>query len=252
MSQPKVILLDIETSPITAATFSLWPDSINHTHILKDWWIITICWKELGKKTIESVSVLDNKRGFNQDFSDDRYVIETFAKVLRDCDVAIGHNLKKFDLKKFNTRLIWHGLEPVPKPHVIDTLTDWKKIGSATSNRLDYLGRYFELGGKKATSKDLWVRAGINGEPDAISEMVRYCKRDVKLLEEFYLLMRPYMQTHPHIGAMMGRDKNRSCPNCGSSKLIVSKTRYSTSGMKRVQCQCGTCHAYSTHLPFTR
>lgn len=249
MSYPTTIVFDIETAPITVATFSLWPDSINHTHILKDWWIITICWKELGKKPIQSISVLDNKKRFNTNFSDDYHVIEKFAKVLESAQILIGHNSDKFDLKKFNTRLIFHGLPPLPKPHSIDTLKAWKKIGSTTSNRLDYLGRYFELGGKKSTSKDLWIKAGIDGDVAAIEEMVKYCKRDVKLLEEFYLLMRPYMTNHPHLGAMSGKDRTRSCPNCGSTKLSISKTRYTAAGLKRVQKICNDCHHYSTHLP---
>ena len=247
MSKPKIILFDIETAPAVAATFTLYPNNgLHHSNIIEDWYIITICWKELGKKQVHSVSTLDDPKRFKKNVADDYHVVNTFRKVLEGADAVAGHNVSKFDIKKFNTRLIYHKLPPVPKVHELDTLKMWKKVASATSNRLDYLGKFLGFGGKLPTSDGLWMRA-LKGEKSAIQEMVRYCKVDVEKLEKLYLRMLPYIPNHPHVGAMNGLEKERSCPNCGGTKLTQHKTRYTASGMKRIQKQCTSCHAYSTH-----
>lgn len=248
MPTPKIILFDVETSPLITTTFTLYPNNgLHHSNIIKDWYLITICWKELGKKQIHSVSVLDDPKRFKKDISDDYHVVKEFAKVLAGADAVIGHNVSKFDIKKFNTRLIYHKLPPLPKVHEIDTLKLWKKVAGATSNRLDYLGKFLGFGGKLPTSDGLWMRA-LNGEKSAINEMVKYCKVDVDKLEKLYLRMLPYIPNHPHIGAMMGHERERSCPNCGGTKLTQHKTRITAAGVKRYQKQCTSCGAYSTHL----
>lgn len=246
MSKPNIILFDIETSPVKVTTFSLYPNSIHHSNVIKDWHIFTICWKKLGEKRVHSVSLTDDPTRFKKDHADDFYVVSEFAKVLREADAIIGHNIDKFDVKKFNTRLIYHKMKPVPKIHQIDTLKMWKKIASATSNRLDYLGKYLGFGQKTHTSEGLWMRA-LDGEAKAIKEMTNYCKNDVVILEELYTRIAPYAVGHPHLGAIAGKDRKESCPNCGGSDLVNSKTRYSAAGVERVQKQCKSCHAYSTH-----
>jgi DNA polymerase elongation subunit (family B) len=112
-SKPKVLFLDIETSPIIATTFSLYPDSINHSNILQDWYIICACWKWSGNKKVESVSSLKPTEDF--------LVTKKLAEAIAQADIVIGHNHKKFDLKKLNSRVIFHSLPPVPSVPMVDT-----------------------------------------------------------------------------------------------------------------------------------
>jgi DNA polymerase elongation subunit (family B) len=248
MSKPvKVVLWDIETKPAVAAVWTLYPDSIPHDNILSDWSIVSIAWKELGKKTTYCTSVLDDPKRFKKDSGDDYYVVKKMREVLEDVDVLVGHNSKKFDTKKFNARLIHHGLPPLPSGiQQVDTLQEVKKVATFTSHRLDYLCKTLVGAGKIETHKGLWMRV-LKGEKKAVEEMVHYNKGDVTLLEELYLKIRPYMKSHPHMGALDQGDRHMSCPKCGSNELIGSKIRHTAAGVKKVQKQCKSCHSYSTY-----
>jgi predicted nucleic-acid-binding Zn-ribbon protein len=137
-------------------------------------------------------------------------------------------------------------LEPLPSGIVqVDTLKEVKKVAAFTSHRLDYLGMHLLGEGKMETSKNLWMRV-IHGDSDAVKEMTLYNKKDVQLLEDVYLKIRPYMKGHPHLGVLHGEERNHSCPKCGSSNMIQSKVRYSAAGVKKIQKQCNDCHGYST------
>ncbi len=248
MKKPKILLWDLETLPMLAATFSLWPDSIQHESIIADWSIICAAWKYLGQKTIYTSAITDNPKTFTKDVNNDFLVVKKLREVFEDVDILIGHNSKKFDTKKFNARLIFHGLPPLPSGiQQLDTLTEVKKVAAFSSNRLDYLGQHLCNNGKTPTTKGLWIRI-LKGDKAAVKEMVAYNKQDVKVLEDVYLKLLPYMKNHPHVGAIDGNDKNNSCPKCGSEELVDNKIRYSAAGVKRTQKQCKTCHSYSTFI----
>lgn len=228
------------------ATFSLYDDHISHQNILEDWYIICAAWKYLGKTRISAVNNLENEKRFKKDFRDDYHVVATLRDVLEDVDVIIGHNQDKFDIKKFNARLIYHRLPPLPKLiHSVDTLKEVRKIAAFSSNRLDYLTKHLCGEGKMGTSSGLWLRV-LRGDVAAIVEMTKYNKVDVTRLEELYLRLLPYMKSHPHVGAIGGDNKNESCPKCGSLDLSFHKPRFTATGIKRIQKQCKSCHSYST------
>ena len=180
MRKPKIILFDIETSLMINYTFTLWPDGIPPSGVLQDWFIISACWKELGKKRVHSVSINDFKR---KSMTDDSYVVKKLRDALSSADIVIGHNSDKFDIKKLNTRLMVNRLEPLTKFIQLDTLKEIKKIAAFSSNRLDYLCKVLLGEGKVQTSEGLWVRA-TQGLRPAVAEMVKYNKVDVIKLEE--------------------------------------------------------------------
>jgi DNA polymerase elongation subunit (family B) len=247
MSKPaKIILYDIETLPLTCAVFSLYQDSIGHHNILTDWSIISVCWKELGKKTIYSTSLLDDPKRFKKDVNDDLVVVKKMREIFEDADIIIGHNSKKFDTKKLNSRLIYHGLDPLPAGiQQVDTLTEVRKVAAFSSNRLDYLGKHLLDKGKTETTPGLWLRI-LKGDASAVKEMVLYNKNDVQLLEDLYLKILPYMKSHPNVAAMSGDDRHTNCPKCGSDDLRKKMTKYTAAGVPRLQYQCAGCHSYFT------
>lgn len=245
---PKIILYDLETLPLVTATFSLYPDNIHHDNVLSDWSIISVCWKELGKPMIYQSSVLDDPKAFKEDVTNDMVVVKKIREVFEDAQIIIGHNSKKFDTKRLNSRLIVNGLDPLPSSiQQVDTLQEVKKVAAFSSNRLDYLGKLLLGEGKKETSKGLWLRV-LKGDKKAVKEMITYNKQDVQLLEDIYLKLRPYFKTHPHLGVLHGEDRQHSCPKCGGTSLSNSKIRYTSAGVKKIQKQCNDCHSYSTFL----
>lgn len=233
----RVLIYDIETSLQLVSVFGLaHNDWIKPDAIVQERYIISICWRWLGEKKIHAVSVLDDPKRFAKNPHDDKHVVETFHKVYSEADVVVTHNGDSFDNKWVLTRVLYHGLLPLPPVISIDTNKLAKQKFYFNSNSLDYLGGYLGLGHKKRTPPGLWMRV-LKGETDAIKTMVEYNKRDVSLLEDVFIKMRPFM---PNI---VNRELfNKSgCPRCGSSKVQSRGTHVAvTRTYRRLQCQsCG-------------
>ena len=229
----KIVFWDIETQKLIAQTFSLYPESINHVDIIKDWYIICGCWVFNNDKQVRSVSVLDNKTRFADDPTDDAYVVKKLHDMISDADIIVHHNGDKFDWKKFNARVIYHGLPPLHPVQMIDTLKLARRHFAFTSNRLDYLGRYLGLGQKIDTAKGLWEGARL-GNKKAIKDMVKYNKQDVLLLRDIYERLKPHVKL-PFSSVDV-------CPKCKSDHITkqgIKKNRVSS--YQKWQCQdCGS------------
>jgi hypothetical protein len=232
----KIIVFDIETSPVIANTWTLYPKYLSHDNIIQDWFIICAAWKEVGKDKVHAVKI--DKLG------DDYNVVKTLRDALAEADVIVGHYIDKFDIKKLNTRLIYHGLDPLPKIPTVDTKKEACKIGAFTSNKLDYLSKTLLGEGKIQVEFGLWLEV-MKGSKKALKEMVEYNKVDVIRNEGVYLKLRPFMKNHPHRGAMIGEERNCSCRACGSTNVKKNGIRHTAAGLKKQEIQCRECHSYS-------
>lgn len=237
MSDVKIVLWDVEVSGIVATTWNLYPESISHENLIDDWFMICVAWKELGKKKIEAVSVLDDPERFKRSHKDDYYVVKTVREMLEDVDILVAHN-QPFDLKMFNSRLIAHSLPPLPKILSVDTLKEVKKVARFTSHRLDFLGKKFTGEGKMHTPSGTWLKA-MNGDEEAIKLMVKYNKVDIEVLEEVYNRLLPYMASHPNIAM----PDTLNCPKCNSNHVIKDGIRLRASGARYQTYKCKECGA---------
>lgn len=232
----KIICWDVETAPIIANTWDLYPKYLSHDNIIQDWSIICGAWKEVGKETVHAVKI--------ETIGDDYAVVSKLRDVLAGADAIVHHNGDSFDIRKLNARLIYHNLPPLPKIPTIDTKKEAKKIAAFSSNRLDYLAKFLCGEGKIHVEFGLWLDV-MKGSKKALREMVEYNKVDVLRLEEVYLRLRPYMKSHPHHGVFNGEDRNHSCTHCGSTKVKKNGIRVTAAGLKRQELQCQECGAYS-------
>lgn len=238
-SKPNIVFFDIETAPIVATTWSLYPKALSHDNILKDSYIICAAWKKGKEKKVSAAAI--TKAG------NDYECVKAIRAGLVGADVLVGHNLNKFDIKRFNARLIYHGLDPLPPIPTVDTLAEVKKIATFSSHRLDYLAKLLVGKGKIKTEFNLWLDV-MSGSKEAVKKMVTYCKMDVVRLEQIYDRLLPYFKTHPHVGVMMGQDRLCSCPKCGSVRMKKNGTRVSAAGILRQELQCQSCGSY-TRVP---
>ena len=78
-----------------------------------------------------------------------------------------------------------------------------------------------------------------------MTTMVDYCKNDVVILEKVYNHIKNYVPHKTHYGALETGEKT-CCPECGSTDLRHSQTRYSAAGTPRIQMQCNDCYKYHT------
>ena len=84
----------------------------------------------------------------------------------------------------------------------------------------------------------------MNGNKEALGNMLNYNERDVVGLEQVYLKLRPYIKNHPNLGVLM--DDN-VCPTCGSKNIKASNATYFTSSNEFPVYRCGGCNS-----PFIR
>lgn len=231
----KIFLFDIETSPITAYTWSLWDEVRSMQKVVEDWSVLTWAGKWLGEPEVHYDS--NHLHGYHLDDSSSLISLHEF---LDEADIVVAHNGNKFDIKKVNARFVQLGLHPPSPYHKIDTLREAKKNFAFTSNRLDALGEFLNLGRKVDTGGfELWSRC-MAGDAEAFEEMIEYNIQDVVLLEQVYLTLRPWMNNHPNVSVIDDPQKP-TCPKCGGVHLQwrgYSTTQ--TSKYRRFQCQdCG-------------
>lgn len=231
MKKPKIILFDLETSHNIVRAFSLYGYN-QPANIIKERYILTASWKELGKNKVHSVATV-NKGKHDDDFN----VVQKLRKVLSNCDAVVGHYSDKFDMRFLNARIIYHGLDPLPPIIQIDTYKIAKSKFNFNANRLDYLGQYLGVGRKNVVNRELWDRCEA-GDRDAFQEMLMYNRQDVELLERIYLKLRPFVSAKLNRALFESRPV---CEQCGSDHLhrhgesLTRVGRYT-----RYQCQsCG-------------
>lgn len=236
---PKILIFDIETSYSVMANFGIFNQNIPYKNILHEWYMICACWKYLDKPKIYSTSVL---KGKNPD--DDYIAVKELREVILGCDALVAHNGLKFDLKKLNTRILYHGLEPLPPITMIDTLKVARKEFAFTSNRLDYIANYLAVGSKLPTTSGLWLEA-LKGNKKAIKEMLFYCRNDVVILEEVYKKLKPYISNHPNM-VLFDDDNFEGCRNCGSKNIQKRGFSY-TLTTKKQRYQCLDCFSWGNY-----
>lgn len=223
----RVLLYDIETSPIIGCCFGIFDQNIPIHHIIQDWHIVCFAYKWLGDDEIQSVKI----KGKN-----DKPAVRKLASLFEQADAVVAHNGDNFDYKKFMARVIQHGMPPVKKPVMIDTLKMARKFGF-TSKKLDFLASNFGFDNKLKTEKGLWIRAAL-GEQDAIDKMDVYCRGDIPPLESLYLKLRPYLPAQLNQNLFTN---GKCCPSCGSERYRKKGMQYNrTSSYQRLKCMdCG-------------
>lgn len=238
-SNAKILLFDLETAPLRAFMWSKWQNGVNDDAIISDWFVLTWSAKWLFNDKVYQAKVTKNECLAQ----DDNRIIKSLWQMLDKADIVIAHNLKKFDRKKANTRFLKHGLG-LPSPYLmIDTLLSARRQFAITSNRLDYIAHNFlGLEGKMETPKGMWWRA-MDGDAKSIKKMADYCDQDVRVLEDVYLFLRPYIQPHPNIGLFNEHDAD-GCTHCGGESLEMISD-YHTQINSYTAYRCNDCKGIS-------
>lgn len=231
---PKILVLDIETAPMKAFVYGLFKQNIPLKAIDKDWFMFSFAAKWVGK---DKIYYADTRKRKN--VCDDSIVCKQLHELVSQADIIVGHNSDSFDIKKYNTRFIKHGLDPVEYSQTIDTLKIARKYFKFTSNKLDYIAQFLGIEGKYKSRKyegmDLWT-ACYDKNMEAFEEMEIYNKQDVVVTEKVFdklktwhapLNFQAYMQEFLCI--------------CGSKLFKKDGVRYTKqSAFQRYRCcECG-------------
>lgn len=238
-TSPKILLFDIETAPIKAYIWRLWKEDIHLDQIINDWFCIAWSAKwlyntEIMGETLTPEEVLHEN---------DSRIIKDLWALINEADIIVSHNGNKFDIPRINARFIINNLEPTKPFFSIDTCQIAKKQFGFSSNKLDALATYFNIDHKLHTDFNLWKEC-LNGSEEALQYMLHYNKKDVAILEEVYLKLRPWIKNHPNLGNLQGQ--HMICSACGSDNLVLIKDKYYyTSVGKYPIYRCKDCGAIS-------
>jgi DNA polymerase elongation subunit (family B) len=239
LSGPKVLLFDIETSPILGYVWQLWDQNIALNQIYKDWHVLSWSAKWLDAPAKETM-YMDQRDAKN--IEDDRAILKALWHLLDEADVVITQNGVKFDQKKLNARFVIHGFQPPSSVKHIDTLLLAKRRFGFTSNKLEYMTnklctKYKKLSHKKFAGFELW-KACLAGNQDAWREMEKYNKYDVLSLEELYKKLIPWDAS---VNFNLYHDEAVHVCKCGSRDFKKQGFCYTGAGkFQRYRCRkCG-------------
>ncbi len=237
----KILLFDIETTPMEVYVWSLFGNKyIQYGNIIKDWNVLSWSAKWLYDAKIMS-DIQTPEDAINRD---DKNILRGIWDLIDQADMVIAHNGDKFDLKKLNTRFQMNGYLPPSPYQSIDTLKVAKRNFAFSSNRLDYLGQMMANKGKIETSFQLWTDC-LKGDKKALKNMLKYNEEDVRLLEEVYVELRPWIKSHPNVGIY---EVGPVCPSCGSGDIRPNGGYYTTMVNQYESFRCDGCGALSRKL----
>jgi len=234
--QPKVLLIDLETTPLQVHCWGTWKQRIGHEQVINDWFMLSYSAKWLFDSKMYS-SVLTPEEALHKD---DSRITRELWKLFDQADVLIGHNILGFDLPKAQTRFLMNKLAPPSPFRVIDTLKVAQQNFRFASNKLDYIGQLLLNDKKIHTEYQLWLRC-LDGDAESLEKMLIYNRKDVLLLEEAYVFLRPYIKNHPNM-AIYQEAVEPTCPTCGSTN-IDECGHYTTSVNRYLAFRCKDCGA---------
>lgn len=237
---PKILILDIETAPMTVFAFQLKTDYISPDNIITPTYVI--CWaaKWIGDSHIMG-DVVTSKEAKNQD---DKRVCESIHTLLSQADLVVAFNGDRFDFKKLNYRFIVNDMYPPSEYRTIDPIVSLRSQFGFDSNRLDHTNAMFGLETKLHTDFNLWKKC-FSGDNIALNTMLVYNKQDVNILEQHYMRIRPWMKRHPNLGIYFEWE-GEMCRICGSKNVreVLDKFHYTNLG-KYSLYHCTDCGAES-------
>ena len=235
-NEPVIVCIDVETSPLVAFSWGpMW--KTNLIEIIKHTRIIGFSLRYLKGEHI--TKALPDYKGYKPNELDDKRMMKEIWHFLNGADIVLAHNGRAFDTKLINARLLYHGFPP-PSPYkLIDTRLEFKKYIRLPSYSLNNICDYFGIGRKlEHEGFPLWKKCMV-GDEKAWRKMKRYNTKDVILTEKLYLLLRPFMKTHPSVSVFTGT--GIECPKCNSKNLQSrGMTRNKTTAYRRIFCKdCG-------------
>lgn len=235
-NKTKILLFDIETAPNLGYIWGKYEQNV--LEFTRDWYMLCFAAKWLDSKGVITSALPDFKL-YKKDSEDDTEVVKALWKLFDEADIIIAHNGNNFDIKKANAKFLMQGLTPPSFYQKIDTLKVARRYFKFDSNKLDDLGEYLKVGRKAETGGFALWKGCMEGKSSSWNKMVKYNKQDVVLLEEVYLKLRPWMDSHPNRNLLDNTLK--MCPICGSDKLHRRGFRLTrVSKFQRYQCQsCG-------------
>lgn len=238
---PRVLVIDIELSPLLVWSWGLHEQNIALNQVHKDWHLMAVAAKWLDEDKIFYMDQRDKK-----DMSDDREMCEAVWKLLDEADIVVGQNSKSFDIKKLHARFAIHEMSAPSSYKHQDTLCMARKHFGFTSNKLEYLTsqlntKYKKLDHGAFPGVSLWTQC-LAGNNAAWKEMKIYNIHDVLSTEELYTILRKWDNT---IDFSVYREDGKIVCVCGHDKFTKNGFDFQKLG-KFQRYKCKKCNKETT------
>lgn len=247
IATPRVLYVDIETSPNLADVWGLWDQNVGLSQLRQSSRIIGFGAKWRGQKSVRWQGEYDPDTG---DLTRQRQMLEAAHALYDEADVIVTYNGDKFDNKHFNGEWVSAGLTP-PSPSLsLDLFKVVRQNFKFPSNKLQYVSeRLLGVGKVKHQGHGLWREClDDDVDPDvrrrAWSTMARYCRRDVALLEPLHDRLEPWLPKGINFALLAGPSDALGCQKCGSEDLESRGTAY-TATRAYPQYRCRDCGGWT-------
>jgi hypothetical protein len=239
----KILLLDIENSPEEVRIYGpARAKYIGSGNLVKQGEILCFAAKWLGRPKIFFHSVhKDGKPA----------MLAKAWDLLDEADAVMTYYGRRHDIPILNREFLLAGMTPPSPYRQIDLYFVVRQTFGFPYKSLDYVSHQLGLSGKTMKLGLPFIVACMEGDERAWQKMAKYNKQDVRLLEELYVFLQPWVKGHPSHGAHEGADV---CPKCGSDDLERRGFSLTAQGKyQRFRCQnCGGWSRSSKRLEGTQ
>jgi DNA polymerase elongation subunit (family B) len=214
----KILVLDIETSPMLSYHWQRWKQNIYQEQVVSESFVLTYACKWVGDdRVMYGNCTADEARTEN-----DARIMKSLYDILEKADAVIAHNGIDFDFKVLNTRFLVHNLTP-PKPYKqIDTLRILRNNFRFSSNKLNDICLMLGIEAKLDNGGFKTWKGYLDGDSECIKTMIDYNIKDTAILETLYMKLRAWDRSHPNLQIFTNLQV-RSCPCCNSQQIKVEQ-----------------------------
>jgi DNA polymerase elongation subunit (family B) len=235
MTGPRILAIDIETTPLVVHSWSLFDLRVGLNQLLESTSMFCFAARWADSKKTEFWSVHHNGR---------EAMIQRVWDLLDEADIVMGWNSRRFDVPHINRELLQAGLTPPSPFKHLDLMQQVKRTFKFPSNKLDYVSKtLLNVGKVRHEGHDLWVQC-LAGDEAAWRRMRTYNKRDVDLLIDLRERLLPWLVGHPNLNLYADEPDQHLCPRCGSANLTKQGYAY-TSISRFQQWRCSDCGSWS-------
>lgn len=236
-SDPKVLVYDIETTPVLAWIWRCGEQYVRHPQLHEDYnqtKIICITYRWMHQKKAKAL-VYDIKKQC------DKKILVEFSKLVGKADVVLGKNSARFDDKHINFRLFQNKLDPIPDwSKKCDDLERWmRRTFNMQSFALDYFAKLTTGAGKNDMCMQDWIDIVLHKDRKKLKKMVDYGLKDADDTAELIERVQPYVKPKYNMAQHYGDIR---CTNCGSKNIHKNGIR---AGRQNYYCKEHGGHAGS-------
>lgn len=232
---PKIGIFDVETLPMKVYAWSLWDKYTSPEQVIEESCFLSWAGKFLNDPTIYS-DCLTPEESKNRDGL--RIAVSCW-EFINQCDILVGHNLHKFDMRVVNTFFLKADLPPL-RPLQIDTLEVVRKNFRFSSNKMGAVNNALNITTKiENEGFRLWKKCD-EGDQEALDTMLEYNIGDITALEDLFYIIRPYITNQKFNYNLYSELTETVCPVCGEKEFKFNGHYYTSAG-KWESLRCMSC-----------